>query len=76
MENPPDVADRSTQPHCLATAISDWEEDLIIKLRRRLALPLDDIVEVMRRGRNPKLSRSGMHRRLKRHDLSARLTPQ
>src|SRR5215469_8428741 len=71
-----DVADRSTRPHRLATTISPWEEGLIVELRRSLALPLDDIVEAMRRGLNPKLSRSGIHRCLQRHGLSARLTPQ
>jgi hypothetical protein len=72
----PDVADRSTRPHRLATAISQWEEALIVELRRSLVLPLDDIVEAMRRCLNPQLSRSGVHRCLKRHGLSGRLTPQ
>lgn len=71
-----DVLDRSTRPHRLATAITAWEEALIIELRRSLALPLDDVVEAMRRCVNPKLSRSGVHRCLKRHGLSARLTPE
>ena len=71
-----DVADRSTRPHRLATTISPWEEGLIVELRRSLALPLDDIVEAMRRCLNPKLSRSGIHRCLQRHGLSTRLTPQ
>jgi len=70
-----DVADRSTCPHRLTTPITDWEEALIIELRRSLALPLDDLVEAMRRCVNPKLSRSGIHRCLKRHHLAARLTP-
>jgi len=70
-----DVADRSTRPHRLAGALTDWEEALIVELRRRLALPLDDVVEAMRRCVNPGLSRSGIHRCLKRHNLSARLTP-
>ena len=69
------VADRSTRPHRLATTLTDWEEALIVELRRRLALPLDDVVEAMRRCVNPSLSRSGIHRCLKRHNLSARLTP-
>jgi hypothetical protein len=72
----PDIADRSTRPHRLATTISQWEEALIVELRRSLALPLDDIVEAMRRCLNPNLSRSAIHRCLKRHDLSARLTTQ
>lgn len=70
-----DVADHSTRPHRLATTITEWEEALIVELRRSLALPLDDILEAMRRCLNPRLSRSGIHRCLKRHDLSARLTP-
>src|SRR5438270_5179767 len=72
----PDVADRSTRPHRLTTTINQWEEALILELRRSLALPLDDIVEAMRRCMNPQLSRSGIHRCLKRHGLAARLTPQ
>ena len=71
-----DVLDRSTRPHRLATPITAWEEALIIELRRSLALPLDDLVEAMRRCVNPKLSRSGIHRCLQRHGLSARLTPE
>jgi len=70
-----EVVDRSTRPHRLATAITEWEEALIVELRRSLALPLDDIVEAMRRRLNPKLSRSGIHRCLARHALSARLAP-
>jgi len=71
----PDVVDRSTRPHRLATTISPWEQALILELRRSLALPLDDILEAMRRCVNPQLSRSGIHRCLQRHGLSARLTP-
>jgi transposase InsO family protein len=71
----PDVLDRSTRPHRLATTITPLEEALIIELRRSLALPLDDVVEAMRRCVNPGLSRSGVHRCLQRHGLSARLTP-
>ncbi len=40
-----------------------------------MALPLDDIVEAMRRCINPELSRSAIHRCLQRHGISARLTP-
>jgi hypothetical protein len=70
------VVDRSTRPHRLVTTISPWEEALILELRRSLALPLDDILEAMRRCVNPQLSRSGIHRCLQRHRLSARLTRQ
>ena len=55
--------------------MTDWEEALIVELRRSLALPLDDITEAMRRCVNPRLSRSAIHRCLQRHAISARLTP-
>src|SRR5712675_523501 len=71
-----DVLDRSTCRHRLATTMTPCEETLVVELRRSLALPLDDICEAMRRCVNPQLSRSGIHRCLKRHGLSARFTPQ
>ena len=44
-----DVADHSARPHRLNTSLTPWEEALVVELRRSLALPLDDIVEAMRR---------------------------
>ena len=70
------VLDRSTRPHRLATTMTDWEEGLIVELRRSLALPLDDITEAMRRCLNPKLSRSAIHRCVQRHGISARRSQQ
>lgn len=70
-----ELIDRSTRPHRLATMMTDWEEALIVELRRSLALPLDDITEAMRRCVNPALSRSAIHRCLQRHGISARLAP-
>jgi transposase InsO family protein len=70
-----EVLDRSHVPHRLATTMSDWEAALTVELRTTLGLPLDDIVEAMRRCLNPKLSRSAIHRCLKRHGVSARPTP-
>ena len=49
---------------------------MIRELRRSLVLPLDDIVEAMRRCLDRQLSRRGVHRCLKRHGRSARATPQ
>ena len=69
------TTDRSPRPHRLNTSLTEWEEALVVELRRSLALPLDDIVETMRRCLNPELSRSAIHRRLQRHGISARLTP-
>ena len=69
------VADRSHTPKRLAISLSPMEEALVYELRTRLALPLDDIVEVMQRCLNPKLSRSAIHRCLKRHGINRRPKP-
>jgi hypothetical protein len=63
-----DIIDRSTRPHRLNTSLTQWEETLVVELRRSLALALDDIVEAMRRCLNPELSRSAI---LQRHPISA-----
>lgn len=71
-----EVHDRSHVPHRLATTMTNWEVALCLELRRALSLPLDDIVEAMRRCLNPALSRSAIHRCLKRHGISARQRPE
>jgi hypothetical protein len=67
--------DRSSRPKCIASSLSPMEEDLVRELRTLLDLPLDDIVEVMRRCVNSKLSRSAIHRCLQRHGISSRPKP-
>ena len=69
-----DVGDRSHRPHRIATTMSPIEERLAVELRTSLGLPLDDIVEVLKRCVNLKLSRSAIHRCLQRHGVSARPT--
>jgi transposase-like protein len=69
------VSDQSHTPKTLKTSLSAMEEALVCELRTLLQLPLDDIVEVMRRCVNDKLSRSAIHRCLKRHGLSRRAKP-
>ena len=61
------VADRPHTPKTLQTSLSAIEERLACELRTSLQLPLDDIVEVMRRCINAELSRSAIHRCLQRH---------
>ena len=70
------VNDRSHRPHRLATSLSEIEERLVCELRTSLGLSLDDLVEVMHRCVNPKLSRSAIHRTLRRHDISKSPPPQ
>src|ERR1700742_1842489 len=69
------VEDRSHRPRKLATNLSVEEETLICELRMSLQLPLDDIVEVMRRCIRPTLSRSATHRCLQRHGINRRARP-
>src|SRR5258707_4739998 len=69
------VSDRSHTPKKMTISLAPVEEALVCELRTRLQLPLDDIVEVMRRCVNGKLSRSAIHRCLKRHGLSQRPKP-
>jgi transposase len=69
------VNDRSHTPKTLTTSLSGVEEALVCELRTRLQLPLDDVVEVMRRCVNAELSRSAIHRCLVRHGLNRRPKP-
>ena len=69
------VNDRSHTPKRLQTSLSAMEQALVCELQTELQLPLDDVVEVMRRCINGKLSRSAIHRCLKRHGLSRRAKP-
>jgi IS30 family transposase len=64
------VADGSHTPKRLAVSLTPLEEELVLELRHKLALALDDLMEVMRRCVNAKLSRSAIHRCLKRHGVS------
>ena len=48
-KNRHDVADRAATPHTLATGFAAEEEAIAVELRTRLALSLDDILEVVRR---------------------------
>jgi transposase InsO family protein len=70
-----DTADRAHVPQTIATSLTPTEEALVVELRTALGLSLDDIVEVMHRCANPKLSRSATHRCLKRHGISAARPP-
>jgi transposase InsO family protein len=70
--NREDIADRATTPHRLATDFTAEEEEIAVELRTRLGLSLDDVLEVMQRCLRPTLSRSALHRCLKRHGVSQR----
>lgn len=67
-----DQADRSSRPHRLATDFTLEEEEIAVGLRTELGLSLDDGLEVMRRCIRPTISRSALHRCLKRRGVSSR----
>ncbi len=66
------VDDRSHRPKRIQTRFDAVEEEIAVELRTRLGLSLDDILEVMRRGLRPDISRSALHRCLKRHGVSGK----
>lgn len=67
-----EVYDRSHRPHRLCTTMTHEEEEIIVSLRQEVWLSLDDITEVMKRCVNPKLTRSAIHRCLKRRGVTKR----
>jgi transposase-like protein len=52
-----------------STTLTEAEEAIIVQFRRRTLLPLDDVMGCLREA-IPKLSRSALHRCLKRHGIS------
>ena len=66
------VTDGSHRRHDLGQSTTATEEALIGELRRDLGLSLDDIVEVMHRCVNLKLSRSAIYRCLRRLGVAKR----
>ena len=67
------VEDASHRPHRLHAQLSPAQELVVVELRRTLLLPLDDLLAVTREFINERVSRSGLNRCLRRHDVS-RLT--
>ena len=77
--NPKTVAKWRKRPHTTdapmgprprrTAALSVAEEAMVVELRRRTLLPLDDVLGSLRENL-PKLSRSALHRCLVRHGIS------
>jgi transposase InsO family protein len=62
--------DRSHRPHKLSTTLTPAQEMIVVELRRTLLLPLDDLLAVTREFINPDVSRSGLDRCLRRHEVA------
>ena len=52
-----------------STVLTEAEEAIVVEFRRRTLLPLDDVLGCLRES-IPKLSRSALHRCLRRHGIS------
>ena len=65
--------DASHVPKQLNTTLSEAQEYVVIELRTRLLLSLDELLAVCKQFINPNVSRAGLQRCLKRHGVS-RLT--
>ena len=64
-----DFNDRSHTAHNLQTTLNPAQEHIVIYLRKHLLLPLDDLLSVTREFLCPEVSRSGLNRCLRRHDV-------
>ncbi len=67
------LSDASHTPKQLNTTLSQAQEYVVVELRTRLLLSLDELLIVCRQFINPNVSRAGLQRCLKRHGIS-RLT--
>jgi transposase InsO family protein len=66
------VEDASHTPHRLQTTLNAGQEALVLLLREKLDLSLADRLAVTREFLHPDMSRSALHRMLKRHGVSTR----
>ncbi len=70
-----DCLDRAPRAHDLGTTLSPAQERLVLEMCRLCLLPLDDLLSLTQRFINPKASRAGVSRLLRREGTaSARLT--
>ena len=72
------VEDRSHRPHQLHCTLTPVQEQIVVELRKTLLLATDDLLVVTREFINPNVSRAGIIRLMKRHNISSlkALTPE
>ena len=63
-------SDASHVPKQLNTTLSEAQEYVVVELRTRLLLSLDELLAVCKQFINPHVSRAGLQRCLKRHGVS------
>lgn len=64
------MSDASHVPKQLNTTLSEAQEYVVVELRTRLLLSLDELLIVCKQFINPHVSRAGLQRCLKRHGVS------
>jgi len=64
------MSDASHVPKQLNTTLSEAQEYVVVELRTRLLLSLDELLAVCKQFINPHVSRAGLQRCLKRHGVS------
>lgn len=64
------LSDASHVPKQLNTTLSEAQEYVVVELRTRLLLSLDELLVVCKQFINPHVSRAGLQRCLKRHGVS------
>ena len=64
-----DFEDRKAGPKNPKTSFEDWQEEVIVEVRKRLLVPVDDLLEITGRYIKPDCSRSSFLRLLKRRSL-------
>ena len=64
------LKDASHMPKQLHTTLSETQEYVVVELRTRLLLSLDELLAVCKQFINAKVSRAGLQRCLKRHGVS------
>jgi transposase-like protein len=64
------VHDRSSQPHNLQTTLTEFQESIVVELRKTLLLPVDDLLQVVHEFIHPEVSRSSIIRLLRRYELT------
>lgn len=62
--------DVSHKPHNLNTTLSPAQEYVVVELRKRLLLSLDELLVITQQFINSNVSRAGLQRCLKRHGIS------
>ena len=63
------VLDRSHNPHRLQTTLTPAQEAVAVSLRKNLQVSLDNLLAVVREVLNPGVSRLGLDRCLRRHEV-------